>query len=183
MNLSKLSRASSRQRGVALVIVMVLLLVISLLGISSMRGTLMEERMSANLYDRSLAFQAAEAALREGELVASGRPDKLAAASGCNNGLCGPRSPADVPYWAGDAAWWAANGRPAATGLTNVAGTPRFIVEFIGNKRGCSSGKNEDMGMGAGAGGSCDSSYYRVTARSQAADRAAVTLQSVYQVF
>ena len=56
-----------RQSGVALIVVLILLMVMTLLGLASLRGTLMEERMSANLFDRSLAFQAAGSALREGE--------------------------------------------------------------------------------------------------------------------
>ena len=60
------------QRGVALAVVLILLLVMMLLGLASLRGTLMEERMSANQLDRSLSFQAAEAALRKGEEVAAG---------------------------------------------------------------------------------------------------------------
>jgi type IV pilus assembly protein PilX len=178
-----LPSSDRRQRGAALVIVLILIVIIALLGVSSMRGTLLEERMSANLYDRSLAFQAAEAALREGEILASTKPAGLNAQVGCANGLCGPRAPNEYPYWVGDADWWETNAREAETGLTNVGGTPRYIVEFIGNRKGCSSGGNEDMGIGAGAGGSCDSSYYRITARSQAENRAAVMLQSIYQVF
>ena len=58
---------ASRQRGVVLVIALVLLAIITLLGIAVMQTTVTEERMAGNLRDRSLAFQAAEAALREGE--------------------------------------------------------------------------------------------------------------------
>src|SRR3546814_12700111 len=69
MNKARLPRSAAQQRGVALVIVLILLLVMTLLGLASMRGTLLEERMSGNLFDRSLAFQAAEAALRPGEAL------------------------------------------------------------------------------------------------------------------
>lgn len=57
----------SRQRGATLLIALVLLVVMTLLGLSSIRSTSMQERMGANLYDRSLAFQAVESALREAE--------------------------------------------------------------------------------------------------------------------
>ena len=59
--------APCQERGAALIVVLILLLVMTLLGLASLRGTLMEERMSANMYDRSIGFQAAEAALREAE--------------------------------------------------------------------------------------------------------------------
>ena len=55
------------QRGVALVVSLVLLLVATLIGLASVRGTNLQERMSSNMYDRSLAFQRAESALRAAE--------------------------------------------------------------------------------------------------------------------
>lgn len=58
---------SSRQRGATLLIALVMLIVMTLLGLSSIRSASMQERMGANLYDRSLAFQAVESALREAE--------------------------------------------------------------------------------------------------------------------
>lgn len=58
---------SSRQRGATLLIALVMLIVMTLLGLASIRSSSMQERMGANLYDRSLAFQAVESALREAE--------------------------------------------------------------------------------------------------------------------
>ncbi len=55
------------QRGTVLVIALILLLVLTILGVSGMRGTTMEERMAGNMRDQSLGFQAAESALRAGE--------------------------------------------------------------------------------------------------------------------
>ncbi|WP_031327456.1 PilX N-terminal domain-containing pilus assembly protein, partial [Xanthomonas phaseoli] len=62
-----------RQKGVSLVVVLILLLIMTLLGLAVLRSTVLEERMSANLVDRNLSFQAAEAALREGEALAASR--------------------------------------------------------------------------------------------------------------
>ncbi len=56
-----------RQQGSALVISLVFLVVMTLIAVGAMRDTTLQERMAGNLRDRSLAFQAAEAALREGE--------------------------------------------------------------------------------------------------------------------
>lgn len=64
-------RPIDRQRGATLLIALVLLVVMTLLGLSSIRSTSMQERMGANLYDRSLAFQAVESALREAEATIS----------------------------------------------------------------------------------------------------------------
>ncbi len=55
------------QSGVALPIGLMLLLVVTVIGISSFQTTVMEERMSGNMRKRSVALQVAEAALRAGE--------------------------------------------------------------------------------------------------------------------
>lgn len=56
-----------REQGGTLAIALILLLVMTLLGVQSMRGNIQQERMAANQQDRDLALQAAEAALRIGE--------------------------------------------------------------------------------------------------------------------
>jgi len=61
------SRAPSRQRGVALFLALVVLLIITILGVSALQTTTLSERMAANARDRDMAFQAAEAALRDAE--------------------------------------------------------------------------------------------------------------------
>lgn len=53
-----------RQKGMALIIGLMLLLVITLLGIASMRGSTMQERMSANNQQQTITFQGAESAIR-----------------------------------------------------------------------------------------------------------------------
>lgn len=58
-----------REKGVVLMIGLVVLVVLSLLAVGSMRATTLEERMSHNSQDRQIAFQVAEAALREAELT------------------------------------------------------------------------------------------------------------------
>ncbi len=45
---------------------MVVLLVMTMLGVSSLQTTVLEERMAGNLHDHNVAFQAAEAALQVG---------------------------------------------------------------------------------------------------------------------
>jgi len=56
-----------RQRGMALPVVMIFLIILLVLATAGMDDTAMQERMAGNLRDREAAFQAAEAALREGE--------------------------------------------------------------------------------------------------------------------
>lgn len=64
---SKPSIAS--QRGAALAVSLILLLILTVLGASSVQSTLLDEKMAANYKDRDAAFQAAEAALRFAETV------------------------------------------------------------------------------------------------------------------
>jgi Tfp pilus assembly protein PilX len=66
------SRARRRgQRGISLMVSLVLLVVVTLIALGSMRGVVMQARMSGATHDRSLTFQAAEAALREAEARAA----------------------------------------------------------------------------------------------------------------
>jgi len=55
------------QRGSALLVSLIILLVMTMLGVQAMSTTTLEERMSGNYRDNELAFEAAEAALRAGE--------------------------------------------------------------------------------------------------------------------
>ena len=55
------------QRGAALIVVLLLLIIVTLLGLASMRGALMQERMAANYRTTNLAFQNAEALARTTE--------------------------------------------------------------------------------------------------------------------
>jgi len=56
-----------KQRGAILVVALIMLLLLTLIGIGSMQGTTLQERMAGNMRDEGLAFQAAETALRQGE--------------------------------------------------------------------------------------------------------------------
>lgn len=156
------------QAGASLLVVLVLLLVMTLLGLAVLRGTLLEERMSSNMLDRGSAFQAAESALREGEVVAAGRP--VAPSSGCNaQGVCALPVATDTDRWLSSTfAGWV-NG----SNLGTLGGTPQYFVEFMGDAPtwpGCDRKVPIDE--------LCLSPRYRVTARSQAAGRAQVVLQT-----
>jgi type IV pilus assembly protein PilX len=179
--------ARRRQRGVALVVALVLLLVITVMGLASMRGTSLQERMSANMYDRSLAFQRAEAALRGAEAAITANW-QIAALGGedCSNPLAAacrlvpPNTFATVtgPAWT------------TVTSVHNVnddltPGTPEYHIQFMGtglapNNYGLDA--NADFDNYGNAYPPDNVAYYRVTARSSspadAGERSIVTLQS-----
>jgi type IV pilus assembly protein PilX len=57
--------APSRQKGAVLIVALLFLVILTILGLTAMQGTTMEERMSGNSRDINVALQAAEAALRD----------------------------------------------------------------------------------------------------------------------
>ena len=59
---------SPKQAGAALITSLIFLTVLTLLGMSTLGTALLESRMAGNARDRNLAFQAAEAGLRDAEL-------------------------------------------------------------------------------------------------------------------
>lgn len=156
------------QSGASLVVVLVLLLVMTLLGLAVLRGTLFEERMSSNLMDRSIAFQAAESALRQGEALAATEP--AIPASGCLAGVCAFPDPTAADRWMNASFNGWVN---SSADLEDLAGTPQFFIEPMGPAPtwlGCEQlNPIPDQ---------CLAPRYRVTARSVAAGRAQVLLQS-----
>lgn len=182
MNRKRVNLPNS-QRGVALAVVLILLLIMTLLGLAAMRGTLMQERMGASQTDRSLSFQSAEAALRQGEEVASGKPlppGNGVLGSGCANGLCAIPDPNATPVWLDPTVWAAAPLAPDTLGTKTAR--PQYIVELLADnvppKGTCTT--SGDVSPDADCSGT--ERRYRITARSDAADRAEVMLQSIYAV-
>ncbi|BCR04651.1 hypothetical protein DESUT3_17200 [Desulfuromonas versatilis] len=153
------------QRGAVLVTGLVLMLVLTLLGLAAMQSTTLQEKMAGNLSNRNVAFQAAEAALREGETFLGGAT--LPAFDG-NGGLY---QPAVNVFGLG---WDAADSRPYSGVLGGVAAQPRYIVEELGPL------ESSSMSLTAGTAVSEDT-LYRVTARGVGgAGAAEVILQSTY---
>ena len=99
-----------QQRGAVLVVSLLLLLVMTLLALGASQTTRLQERMSAGMRDRDLAFESSEAGLRNGERII----DSLAVApSPCTSGRCQvydrsilPTSMAfQTPTWWNDNSW------------------------------------------------------------------------------
>lgn len=91
-----------RQRGVALIIGLVILVVLALLGASAYSVATQDERIAGNARDRSRAMDAAETALRECEhfIEQNGSP----AFNGQNRGMLA--APANGGMWVGDTKDW-----------------------------------------------------------------------------
>jgi type IV pilus assembly protein PilX len=80
---------TKHQSGVVLVISLIMLLALTLIGVTSSSVTGLEEKMSANTKDMNLAFQAAEAALRDAENNLTAQPVFTRGTSNSNQGTGG----------------------------------------------------------------------------------------------
>lgn len=61
--MNRINHSRSAQRGTALVMSMVVLVILTILGLSAMRVSILETRMAGNLQDSTIAFQSAESGL------------------------------------------------------------------------------------------------------------------------
>ncbi|HSH29209.1 MAG TPA: PilX N-terminal domain-containing pilus assembly protein [Thiohalobacter sp.] len=117
-----------RQRGAALIVSLLLLLIMTLLGVSAMQTTTLQERMAGNTRDRAVALQAAEYALRDAETVIDGLSDTGTFTG--TNGLYGETDAAPDP---GAPATWSTGGNITVTtsGTMAVSSTqPRYYIKL-----------------------------------------------------
>jgi len=122
----------SRQRatGVALFISLVLLLMLTIIGISAVQGTSLEARMARNDHDTLLAFQAAESALRDAEDQLETITSIVNFTDAGSNGLWTVSDLGDPPRWEDPDTWdTAAKHVVAATVVDGVAAAPSYIIE------------------------------------------------------
>jgi type IV pilus assembly protein PilX len=177
---------AGKQQGVALVVALILLVIATLLGLAASRSTMLQEKMSGNTYDRSLAFQRSESALRAAEAAISANW-QIATLNGVD---CSPATaaqcdivPADT--FTGTSANWVSVGGTYNVNSGKTPGVPQYQIHLIGtgtadNTFGTSANANT---ANYGGGGAPDNvAFYRVTARSSnptlSAGRAIVVLQA-----
>ncbi len=188
----------SRQSGAALITGLIFLVVLTMIGVTAARMSTLEERMSGNMRDRSIAMQAAELALRDAErdimgsgLVThrrdpaiSGISDFVADCDADNtngtddDGLCygGPL------VWASAAVGW--------DWTTNIASAPTSVAygDFTGapDIAGIPAAQQPRYlieGMKKTVSGGGEAFYYRITVRAQGANpNTIVWLQEVFKL-
>lgn len=153
----RLNRHQQHQRGVTLVVVLMLLVIVTLLGVGAARIALQGERTTRNERDYQIAWQAAEAALMDAQFDIRGpggsraalfTPDDISKfVPGCNTsvdfrGLCTPNE--GKPVWAEvdflddstsapTVAYGTFTGRTFDSGTTGVqpARVPRYMIEVV----------------------------------------------------
>lgn len=181
---NSLGRAEKNNRGVSLIVVMVLLIVIAGLGFSAVQISMMGERSARNDRDYQVAWQGAEAALMDAEFDIRG-PNTSGSArmgsfavnnitgfvadcgsSGPSKGLCMPNT-SGKPVWltvdftdtsssAPSTAFGTFTGRGFASGSSGLMprNAPRYIIEALPD-----TATHGDASIGAAA-----KYVYRVTA-------------------
>jgi len=174
----------THQRGATLVVALVMLLITTMMGLASIRGTALQERMAGNMYDRSLSFHQAEAALIAGEDTVLGDTwagkDCTVASADC------PPIPPNT--FTNDSSGWTQV--PLYSVNNDITGAvPQVFIERMGLVGGSHELSVEDSAnqLQYGAVGSTppDAMQYRITARSgtpdPAAERSVVALQVIFK--
>ncbi len=166
----------STQTGAVLVVSLMMLVIMTLIGVTAMRSTILEEKMSANARDSMLALEASETVLLDGERHLENTINSLVVAfDGTQLGLY---EEGTNPNLLVDATW--VNAITYSDTYPDVTSQPRFIIEFMGAVGGAT---NSTLYI---------SSYdsvdvlgvphaFRITARGTGrSDNAVVLLQSNY---
>ncbi len=195
-------KAMIKQRGAALVVGLIMLLLLTLIGVAGMRNTLLQQKMVANTKDREIALQAAESALRAAELTLSGPtgPTMTNTAGLYDATTASPslltRQSDEATFWkTGNwATWTSSNSQAYNRTLDGVSAgnPPRYVIEkldvALSNRSGyassgggctvvCSEDLNDDFSPTPPP-----VSDYRVTVRAVGSTTdAVVLLQSTFR--
>ncbi len=163
-------RAPGRQIGAVLVISLLILLVLTILGMSAMGTAGLEEKMAGNARAKDLSFQAAESGLRAGEARFQGggtwaltipRVGQIWDKDATGISAADPRT----------ASWWSANAIALSGNFGDPDPDPRYVIEEYGFTP--DSLNPEDRAKRIGV------FHFRVTAHGVVGNTATV-LQSVY---
>jgi len=125
----------SRQRGGALITALSILLVLTVLGVSAMSTSALQERMAGNARDAEIAFEAAEAALRAAEKYLAGGTYSSTHfdASGGNGGKYTMYASTAPDRWKDETNWTTVGNKAGEyTAYTVPVGKkPLFIIERV----------------------------------------------------
>ncbi|MGH8118782.1 MAG: pilus assembly PilX family protein [Rhodanobacteraceae bacterium] len=189
-------RGTATQRGAALLVALILLVVITLVGLAAIGTTILQNKAASNQYDRQIAFQGAEAALRQAQITIT---TTATAAAPVPDGIedCSTAPGGSEPVTACHANPFA--DAAAATFITPVPASaysvgpvaamqPQYVVQYMGTFVAPEPKIRQIGGQtkyGAGQSQQSFADYYRISARSgdpaQVTGRAVVTLQSTFR--
>ncbi|WP_445366350.1 pilus assembly PilX family protein [Methylomonas sp. BW4-1] len=166
-----MNKSKIKQTGAVLVVALIMLMLLTIIGVTGTNVTSLEEKMAGNMRDRNLAFQAAESALQGGETWLNTHAYTCSKAAGRFNPRdndCNSATAETSEVW--DSISWDDNDSVLYTGvLSNLSANPRYIIEDLG----CLP-----------APAACPGKHnYRITARATGGTAdTIVMLQSIYQI-
>lgn len=120
----------NKQGGATLAVAMVILLLLTILGVAATQVSLMQEKMTGNLRDKDLSFQATESAIIQAEkwilnLVVAQTPSS-SCTSPCVHTL---NNTLNFPQQA--VSWWTSNaGSYTNAALSGISSAPRYYIEY-----------------------------------------------------
>lgn len=131
-----------KQKGAVLAISLIILLLMTMIGVSAMQSTTLQEKMAGNLRDANLAFQAAESGLRDAESYLFKIATLPSFTASCGNGFCLPALPSGTPQWkmknTSNVSYWNDSTKlrnygtgTGAADLPNVSRQPQTMIEEI----------------------------------------------------
>ena len=121
----------SRQQGATLAVALIFLFLITLLGVSAIQVTSMQEKMSSNLQDKEFSFNAAESALAAGEKWVLDLTREPTTFTLCSPYPCVQETYINITLGTQTESWWQSHSASYSTPLDNITTSPRYIIEFL----------------------------------------------------
>jgi type IV pilus assembly protein PilX len=168
-------RIHSNQQGMALVMAIVFLLILTVLGIAAMNSSVFSEKMTQNMKDMTGAFQAAESALGDGEKWLGNSTSVPLPVSTCTSPPCSVWTLNSLGSTLSQqtTTWWQSNAQAYSASIPNAAIQPMYIIELFNFVPYDLSPNSLATGKGY--------YYYRVTARGiGSTPNAVANVQSIY---
>jgi len=168
-------KTAGKQRGAVLFISLIMLLLMTLIGVSGMQTSILEEKMAGNFKDRNMSLQAAESSLRAAEKYLNDTAT-LPEFTGVTLGHYQPTS-SGASRWDDSITDWSDKANDVIAypnSLTGIASEPVYIIEEMPPV--------SESGSSLEASVTLTNNYYRVTTRATGGtDTAVVMLQSTYK--
>ena len=165
-----------RQRGAALIVSLVFLLILTIISVASMQTATLQERMAGNMKEDTIAFQAAEAALRTGEnFIANGILPSFNGTNGLFESCPDPdddRAACLNPDWRDYASeGWVVT----AVNVAGVAKQPEYIIQELNGVENKMVVLDSDRPVSKAG-------FFRIIARGYgASDRSMVVLTTTFK--
>lgn len=124
---------AKKQKGVVLIVGLIMVLLMTIVALTAIKGSGLQENMAANMRDINVTFQAAESGLNVCESVVDIFQTQTLPEFDNKNGLLVDQQaltpPEPIANWT--KAKWDADGRSTTLGLTFVSSQPKCVVEKL----------------------------------------------------